>query len=99
MKTIVTIWYVLMSFDGVEMIEGPTPEEITVFHTSTSTDEDIIALAEMVFDMETDPVRCRRVGEPSLSVRMSMEVCRFPGKYEICPNCHVNSECTVGDQI
>ena len=33
-KTVCTIWYYLRSIDGIELIEGPTPELISIDHAT-----------------------------------------------------------------
>jgi hypothetical protein len=54
MKTLVTVWYLIMSFDGKEPIEGPTPELIEINHHLCTQPWTIKNMAAIVFEREFD---------------------------------------------
>lgn len=103
-KVIVTIWYFIMSFDGVERIEGPTPDVFPVFVDKNDTPWQIKKFAAETWEQEHElaVIENVEIGNTSGIVWKSDETCRMLGredKPEICPDCPHNEVCTVGDQF
>jgi hypothetical protein len=50
--TIVTVWYVLKSFDGQEVVEGPTPEVMEIQHHLCTVPWTVKSMASIAFEQE-----------------------------------------------